>query len=100
MWKANICDIKLATSGAGGTTTKATAEPTATRTKVTARRAADEARLGLTVLQVVSAIPSSGTVSAYLAHIDETAHEILVAQRVDSILCLLPRCVFNNPVAH
>lgn len=33
---------------------------------------------------------------SYLANVDEAAHEILVAQRVDSSLCLVSGPVLNN----
>lgn len=34
----------------------------------------------------------------YFADIDKSAHEILVAERVDRLLGLIPCCVFHNPV--
>ena len=33
----------------------------------------------------------------HLSHVNESAHEVLIAQCVDSLLGLLPCCVFHNP---
>lgn len=102
-WVTNVRHIELTATSTGAWaatwgTTIATAETTPGRTEVTARGA--EARLGLAVLEVVSElIPNiHRTIIAYLAHVNETTHQALVAKRVDSVLCLLPRSVFHNPV--
>lgn len=34
--------------------------------------------------------------SAHLSNIDETAHQVLVAQRRNGVLSLVPRSVFHN----
>lgn len=39
----------------------------------------------------------AGVKKNYLAHIDKSSHEVLVAQGVDSILCLFLRRVLHNP---
>ncbi len=36
--------------------------------------------------------------SSYFADIDESAHEVLIAERVDRLLGLIPCRVFHNPV--
>lgn len=38
-----------------------------------------------------------GNEGLHLSHVNQSAHEILIAQRVDSLLSLLPCCVFHNP---
>lgn len=35
----------------------------------------------------------------YFANIDESAHEVLVAERIDRVLSLIPRLVFHNSMA-
>ena len=40
----------------------------------------------------------NGTAQTYFSDIDQTAHEILVAQCIDSLLGLIPCCVFHNSV--
>jgi hypothetical protein len=37
-----------------------------------------------------------GRGETYFANVDESAHEVLVAKGVDSVLCLVPSCVFHN----
>lgn len=49
---------------------------------------------------MVSTRLTSANINAYLAHIDQTAHEILIAQCVDSVLSLFPRCVLHNSDTH
>ena len=78
-------------------TPKSTTEAAAA-SEIAAGRATDETRLGLTILPEWSTRFSRVEVHAYFANVDETTHQVLVAERVDSILCLLPRCVFHNPV--
>lgn len=45
-----------------------------------------------------SPVYPASLVLTYFADVDETAHQILVAKRVDCVLCLLSRRVFHNPV--
>ena len=40
----------------------------------------------------------SGTARTYFSYVDQTTHEILVAQCIDSLLGLIPCCVFHNSV--
>ena len=52
-------------------------------------------------LQVTRKVPSLCDVvdeegATYFANVNETPHQVLVAQGVDRILRLIPCCVFNN----
>jgi hypothetical protein len=77
-----VRDVELSPT-ATGTTTIASEATTTGATKVSTGRATREARFRLAVL----------------ADVNEAVHEILVAERVDSILRLLPCCVFHNPAS-
>ncbi len=67
-----------------------------------------ESRLGFSVLwrrspKIVSKRAASCVVGRalegsppYLSNVDEPAHEILVAERGDGVLSLLPRSIFHN----
>lgn len=35
--------------------------------------------------------------ATYFSNVDESTHEVLVAERVDRLLGLFPCCVFHNP---
>jgi hypothetical protein len=35
--------------------------------------------------------------ATYFSNVDESTHEILIAERVDRLLGLFPCCVFHNP---
>lgn len=68
--------------------------------KVSTEGAASKAWFGFAVLsRRLSASPTQSEQKRqdYLANVDESTHEALVAKRVDSVLRLLPRRVFHNP---
>lgn len=103
----NISHVKLTAAATSAAGTKTASESTAATTaKVTTGRTAGETGFGFTILgweQYQSApllaryaIKRDG--GKYLADIDKSAHQILVAKRVDGILRLLPGRVFHNPI--
>lgn len=110
----NVCDVNLgaattaahaAAEAASETTTSATIETTT----ATTRRTAGEARLRLTVLcsdSLSATVPRQEKIfgqsarakglSTYFAHIDKSAHEVLVRECVYSVLSLVSCCIFHN----
>lgn len=41
---------------------------------------------------------SSGREEAYLTNVDESTHQVLIAEGIDRLLGLFPSCIFHNTV--
>jgi len=66
-------------------------------TACTACTTRGKARLCLAILgPIVNATSKKDRRIPYLANVDQATHEVLVAERIDSRLCLLPCGIFNN----
>jgi len=99
----NVGDVNLTATAAGAHTTAKSATKTTTSwcTFVTAAasgRLSCKSRFGFTILIQRLVMPESLIQSdiTYLSNIDESSHEVLVAESVDGLLSLLPRGIFYN----
>jgi hypothetical protein len=108
MWEGYVTDVGhvnlTATSACPHTTTisAAAAKSAASGCTVVAAAAscrwAGESRFGLTIL--ISHFRADRMISkggpSYLSNIDESSHEVLIAESVDCLLSLLPRSIFYD----
>lgn len=89
IWGTNVSNVNLPATGAGSAswwTTEAALESTATHAAVKSSArgtGVGETRLGLSVF----------------ANVYESSHQVLVAERRNGILCLLPSCIFHDATA-
>jgi hypothetical protein len=103
---AYVGDVDLATtasscvdtaSKSAATTAKSAASWWTFVSATASSRWASKARLGLTILKrVLGLLQQRVMPMSYLPNIDESAHEVLVAEGVDSLLGLFPRSIFYN----
>src|SRR5271155_2078979 len=114
MWRAtNVRDVELSctTDAAAAAAACWPAAVSASSISAASRSSAEvaasgwsgESRLRFAILSVwIISITrqerrSQAGCATYLANIDESTHEVLVAECCDCLLGLFPRCVFHNP---
>jgi hypothetical protein len=92
------CPHTTTISAAGAAGAKSAASGCTVVAAAASCRWAGESRFGLTIL--ISHIRADRMISqggpSYLSNIDESSHEVLIAESVDCLLSLLPRSIFYD----